>query len=214
MVKVIDYTKKPLTNMGIAAATCWNSNPSPRIGVSCIESGHHRVLEYADVTVEISGYSARAIRQLYTHRVGITLLQSSTRYVDESGFEYFTPPKIEENDKALGIYDNAMETVRKAYKELLDCGIPKEDAANLLTLGMDTTVVLKINARALLHLANLRLCTRAYHEIRKLVRELIDTIASLDEEWATICKYCVPKCDVVGFCDEKHSCGRKPKLNQ
>ena len=64
MIRVLNYTKNPLTLMGECASYCWNSKPSAKIGADCIESDHGRVLEYADVTVEISGYSARCIREI------------------------------------------------------------------------------------------------------------------------------------------------------
>jgi thymidylate synthase (FAD) len=64
MIKVLNYTKNPLSLMGECASSCWNSNPSPQIGIDCIESGHGRVLEFADVVVEIDGYSARCVREI------------------------------------------------------------------------------------------------------------------------------------------------------
>jgi len=211
MIKVISYTKKPLTLMGEAASRCWNSKPSPRIGIKCIENGHGRVLEYPDVIVEISGYSARVIRELYTHIVGTSRLQQSTRYVDVSNFDYYTPDTIKNNPKAKEIYDNTMQSIMKAYRQLRELQIPKEDCANLLPIGSHTKMVLKINARAILHMAEVRLCNRAYKEYRKLMRELLDTIAKLDDEWTKIISYAKPKCEVMGYCTEKYSCGKYPK---
>ena len=47
-------------------------------------------------------------------------------------------------------------------------------------------MVLKINVRALLHMANERMCTRAYWEFRDFMSMLTDTIRKLDNEWACI----------------------------
>ena len=94
-------------------------------------------------------------------------------------------------------------------------GNTKEDAANILPLGMDTKIVWKINLRALMHFMNLRLCTRAYKEIRTLSNELKDKLRILSPEWEWICdNLFVPKCEAVGYCDEAKSCGKKITKSQ
>lgn len=210
MIKVLNYTKNPLTLIGTCAKECWNSNPKNLANTAneCIESAHGRVLEFADVTVVIDGYSARAVRELYTHVIGTTRLQSSTRYIKYGEFDYFTPPSIPMNGNEDALYHTVMKDISEGYKKLLDAGIPKEDVANILPLGMVSKVVLKINARAILHLAEMRLCARAYHEIRDLARELISAVTGLDEEWARIMGFAKVRCEVNGYCPEKNSCGR------
>ena len=208
MIKVINYTKNPLSLMGECASACWGSTPSSQIGIDCIDSGHHRVLEYPDVTLVISEYSARVIREIYTHIIGTTRLQASTRYIKYGEFDYITPESVAKNTLALAIYQKIMIAIQNAYKELEDLGIPKEDTANVLPLGMESKIVLKINARAILHMAEVRECNRAYWEFRKFMKELHSVLGSLDEEWNTIMNYAKPKCEVLGYCNEKNSCGR------
>lgn len=208
MIKVINYTPNPLSLMGECASSCWNSTPSPQIGIDCIESGHGRVLEYPDVIIEINGYSARVIREVYTHIIGTTRLQASTRYIQYGEFDYIIPPSISKNTLALAKYQKLMFAIQETYRELEELGIPKEDIANILPLGMESKIVLKINARALLHMAEVRECTRAYWEFRKFMKELHDVLGILDEEWNRIMSYAKPKCEVNGYCGEKNSCGR------
>lgn len=208
MIKVINYTPNPLSLMGIVASTCWNSTPSPQIGIDTIESGHGRVLEYPDVIVEISGYSVRMIRELYTKQVGVTKLQASTRYIQYGNFDYYIPDSIKNNQQARQIYLNCMNEISNAYTELELLRISKQDIANVLPLGMYTKVIFKINARAILDMALTRLCTRALKEYRDFMNELITVISNLDEEWATIMSYAKPKCEVYGKCFEKNSCHR------
>ena len=86
-------TKNPITLMGERAGVCWGSDISDseknfRRGRDCLESGHGRVLEFVNVEMVIDGYSARVIREWYTHIGGApTRLQASTRYVDYEDFE-------------------------------------------------------------------------------------------------------------------------------
>lgn len=210
MIKVLDYTRNPLFLMGVCASECWNSTPSPRIGIDCIESGHGRVLEYPEVTVAVDGYSARVIREIYTHIIGTTRLQASTRYIKYGEFDYIIPDSIKNNTKALDVYCKTIWNIQEAYKQLEELNIPKEDIANILPLGMTSRIVLKINARAILHMAELRLCNRAYWEFRKFMKEFLDVVSKLDNEWEKICSYAKPKCEVYGYCNEKHSCGKYP----
>lgn len=211
MIKIIRATQNPLTLMGECASACWNSKPSPQIGIDCIESGHGRVLEYPDVIVEIDGYSARMIRELYTKVIGVTRLQASTRYINEGEFEYYLPDSIDNNIKAFSIYRDVMEDISVAYNKLETLNIPKEDIANILPLGMHSKVVLKINARAIIEMALTRLCSRALKEYRNFMIDLIDVVGKVDNEWLKIMSYALVKCEVSGFCSEKNSCGRMSK---
>lgn len=212
MIKIIKYTDNPLTSMGEVASICWDSTPRKEIGIDCIESGHGRVLEYVDVILSIENYSARMIRELYTTMAGVSKLQSSTRYINYDNFNYYTPPKIESEKEAFSIYNNCMDTIKESYNKLIEIGIPKEDIANILPLGMMTKVVLKINLRALLHLFEIRTCTRTYIEYRKFMKELKSTLKQLDYEWAYIINnFAKTKCEIMGYCTEKKGCGRYGK---
>ena len=70
-------------------------------------------------------------------------------------------------------------------------------------------MVVSLNLRELIHIANLRLCTRAQDEIRILVKKMCQAILA-EEPWLK--SHLVPKCERTGFCDEAKSCGRKPTL--
>lgn len=212
MVTILDYTDKfPLQHIGIAAGVCWNSNVNDseanfKRAIDCIESGHGRVEEYPDVEMVIEGYSARCIRELYTHIVGTTRLQESTRYVDCNDFQYYEPNMSLE---AKVIYDGIMNDIKDAYTALLANGVSKEDAANVLPLGMHTKIVWKVNLRALIHFMEMRLCSRAYKEIRVLCNDIISALSDYSVEWNHICfNYFKPKCLWSGKCTEKKSCGR------
>jgi thymidylate synthase (FAD) len=123
------------------------------------------------------------------------------------------PDSIKNNTEGADvIYDSFMNYVRKVYASLQEQGIPKEDIANILPFGMHTTVVLKINLRAIIHLFEERTCKRAYEEFRYFMRDLRNVLHSLDSEWADIMdSYAITKCEKTGFCLEEKCCGRFPK---
>ncbi|WP_318677397.1 FAD-dependent thymidylate synthase [Treponema sp.] len=216
MITILPQTdKEPLNTIGYCAGVCWNSpvedkEKNIKRAKSCIKSGHTRTAEYPDVFCVIEGYSARAIRELYTHIVGTTRLQSSTRYVDAKTMDVNEEFYYPFEDEAKDVYKEGLTNIMQTYQKLEELGAPKEDAANILPLGMDTKIVWKINLRALMHFMNLRLCSRAYKEIRALSMELKEKLRVLSPEWEWICdELFVPKCEAIGYCDEEHTCGRK-----
>lgn len=218
MIKIIKDVYEPISLMGEIAAICWNTELKDdehafRIGLDCLRSGHHRVSEFPDVIIEISEYSARVMRELYTHIIGVTRLQESTRYVDCSDFDYYVPDSIKNSEPAFTYYKHMMDQLQGCYCALLDdCKIPKQDIANILPLGMHTKIVLKINLRALMHMAEVRMCNRALKEYRDFMQELKKTLSEISPEWDVFCReFMRPKCEVYGYCNEKQSCGKFKK---
>ena len=227
-IKILnETTEHPLIKMGEMSGICWNADTNDaeknrKRAISCIKAGHGRVLEYVDVEMVISGASARCLRELYTHIGGSpTRLQSSTRYVsEEQGFGYYIPPKIENNAELKPIYEDGMELIQKTYNSLMARKATKEDAANILPLGMESKMVWKINLRALINFMNRRLCTRALKEIRDLSIEIKDRLAEKNEEWAWIAENLfVPTCEIykyrnpnLVFCPEQQCCGKHKKI--
>ena len=105
----------------------------------------------------------------------------------------------------------SLSNVCKALEEL---GIPREDSANGLPLGMMSKIVCKHNFRNLVDMSHQRECTRAYHEYRKLFKDICIALSEYSDEWKYLVEnYFMPKCDVYGYCTEKKSCGRKDKKN-
>lgn len=210
--------KNPITLIGEMAGPCYGSDVSDseknyKRGLRCISDGHYRVLEFAETWLVLDGWSAKTIREFYTHIGGApTRLQASTRYIKYDGFDYYVPPKVMEYSYYRDVYDTAMARVNEAYHELVEAGVPKEDASMLLPFGMTTTVSCRFNARTLMTMAEQRLCARAYHEYRQLMREIIKALSEYSPEWKTICDiFFKCKCDKVECCLESKSCGRWPK---
>ena len=211
-------TKNPLETIGAMAGICWGADLSSpeknkKRGLDCIKSKHGRTWEFVEVYMVLEGWSARVIREFYTHIGGApTRLQESTRYVDSSDFGYVLPPKIAQNAAALNIYHETMETISKAIQDLEELGIPREDSAMLLPLGMGTKVVVRMNLRTLVDMAHQRFCVRAYWEYRNLMTVLKEALAEYSEDWKEIVDMLfIPKCEEYGYCEERSSCGHRPK---
>ena len=205
----------PITKIGRMAGVCWGSDTSDdeknyKRGWDCIESGHGRVLEYVNVEMIIDGYSARVMREWYTHIGGMpTRLQASTRYIDYGNFAYVLPPSIAKDEQAKRLYAETMWQIREAVMALEGHELPREDVALLLPLGMTTRVVDKRNLRNLIDMSHQRECVRAYWEFREMFGKIRTALCNYSPEWMVlVATQFKPKCDVLGYCPEKHGCGK------
>ena len=193
-----------------------------------LDSGHQSVAEHVYFTFAIEGISRACSHQLVRHRAGIVFSQQSQRYVEikESLQEL---RDIREHDgvaKTAGIVEKYFVPNQDGMSGLkyaeLDClieyrrlieeeSMAPEDARAILPNATKTNITMSVNFRELIHLCNLRLCTRAQLEIRNLFKEIVKEVKNVDERLAS---YLVPQCEVHNICFEDKCCGRKPKLEE
>jgi thymidylate synthase (FAD) len=218
-----ETTDEPITLAGEMAGKCWAADTASheknfKRGLDCLKSGHGRVLEYAQIYMEISGYSARVIREFERHIGGSpTYLQESTRYVLDENFGFITPPSIKNNNEANTVYNNVMNTIAYGIEELKKNGTPKEDISMMLPLGMETKIVHRTNLRNLIDMSRVRLCSRAYWEYRQLMKDILESLSIYSDEWEYLIKeerIFKPKCEDAGYCNEKFSCGYINKIQK
>ncbi len=219
-VKVISKPENMLKTVYTACRTCYSADSPINIYENSsdeekmlkliqrvISSGHYSTIEHIQVSFAINNISRACSHQLVRHR-HMSFSQKSQRYVKEKGqFDYIVPPTVESNPELTAKFNDFMTKISDFYQELVDAGIPAEDARFVLPNATVTSMVASLNLRELIHLANLRLCTRAQKEIRILVLKMCKELLK-EEPWLT--EYLVPKCERLGFCDEDKSCGRMP----
>ena len=113
------------------------------------------------------------------------------------------PPSIAERSAAKAVYDALLAELQKQLARLDELGVPREDSAMGLPLGMETRIVCKHNLRNLMDMSRQRMCSRAYHEYRALFSDLCRELSAYSEEWNhTVSHYFMPKCRAIGFCPE------------
>ncbi len=219
IVKLISKPQNMLKTIYTACRTCYSAQ-SPvdmyenavdeekmlKLITNVISSGHHSTIEHIQVSFAISNVSRACTHQLVRHRL-MSFSQKSQRYVKEKGqFDYIIPPTIDRNPELKEKFEKFMEEISDKYQEFVDAGIPAEDARFVLPNAASSSLVASLNLRELIHLANLRLCTRAQYEIRSMVKDMCSALVE-EEPWLK--NYLVPKCEAVGFCDEHKPCGRE-----
>lgn len=170
-----------------------------------ISSGHFSTIEHIQLSFAISNVSRACTHQLVRHR-HVSFSQKSQRYVKEKGeFDYIIPKTIENNPELKEKFENYILKTSELYQDFVNAGIPAEDARAILPNAAASSLVASLNLRELIHIANLRLCTRAQLEIRLMIKAMCDEVIKA-EPW--LAEYLVPKCQRLGYCDEDKSCGR------
>ncbi|MCD4740502.1 FAD-dependent thymidylate synthase [archaeon] len=174
-----------------------------------ISRGHLSVIEHAVFTFNVSGVSRTLTHELVRHRIA-TYTQQSQRYVKLSEEAYTVPDSIKANPEHLKEYQQLINQCFETYSKLRENGVPTEDARYLLPNAMHTSIVVTMNARALLNFFKLRCCNRAQWEIRQLADLML---AEVKKVAPTIFENAGPGC-VNGGCPEgKFSCG-KPRTSE
>ena len=217
-VALISYTPDP--ERTIAAAARVSVSPvtitelwerlSPERADSLLSqllaAGHLSPFEHASFTFAIEGISRVTSHQLVRHRLA-SYTQQSQRYVSLKKLDYVTPATISARPELENKYHRVVEAAHELYSQMLEAGLPAEDARYVLPGAVETRLVMSMNARELMHACSLRLCLKAQWEIvglfEMLKAEVLKVAPRLGAELN-------PKCYRLGYCDESVSCGLFP----
>lgn len=222
-VTLIEHTPNPELTVALAARLCYSPSSitelREKLGTSDIEAfldkimslGHHSVLEHASFTFGIEGISRVTTHQLVRHRIA-SFSQQSQRYVShKENFTSIVPDTISENPDARQIFDVVSETVHKAYAQLIEMGIPAEDARYILPNATETKIIMTMNARELLHFFALRCCKRSQWEIRAMSVEMLRLVKKVAP---VLFREAGPGC-VSGTCPEgRFCCGQTTEVRE
>ena len=110
-------------------------------------------------------------------------------------------------------FDQAMRQDVENYEKLIALGLPAEDARSVLPQACCSNIVVSMNIRSFMHFCNERLCTCAQLEIRQMAQEMAKQAGEL---LPFLKPYFVPKCEMLGYCNEsaKRSCHRRPTFDE
>ena len=220
-VALLDHTQDPTKSLYVAYRTAYSSLTPMQIVrriedgritreqmVEFIErrlqTGHGSPLEQVWFEFGISGVSRAFSHQFVRHRIGISFEQQSQRYVKFKNGEFpFTMPQSVKRAGMSDKMEDAFAEIGKLYQELLDAGVPAEDARFLLPNAASTNFKIVVNFQEMLHICDLRLCTRAQWEFRKVAALMR---AEINRRFPELGVYLQPKCGErrSGYCDEDY----------
>ena len=137
------------------------------------------VLEHVVFTFLIEGISRVTSHQLIRHRIA-SYTQESQRYsIAEK--DYVVPETIVK--KGLeDIYVSKVKELYRVYEEFINAGVPYEDARYILPQATTTKIIMTVNLRELIHIACLRLSSKAQWEIREVVKGMINEASKIIPE--------------------------------
>lgn len=184
-VELLYHTPDPQRAVATAARLCYapvgaselmetlSEDRIEKVLRTILESGHYSTLEHASYTFAIDGVSRAMTHQLVRHRLA-SYNQQSQRYVTFREEPEFIVPDSVVAAGAAEKFDTAARAAFKAYAELVELGVPAEDARYLLPNACETKIVVTMNIRELMHFFSLRCCNRAQWEIREVACRMLE----------------------------------------
>ncbi len=189
-VELLTHTPEPELVVAAAARLCYsNSSIDDLMKKSQVERevflekitsmGHLSVLEHVSFSFGVEGISRACSHQLVRHRMA-SYSQQSQRYVShKKQFEAVTPDSIAHQPDLNERYQQMLGNIHELYAEMLEAGIPAEDARFVLPNAATTKIIVTMNGRELLHFFSLRCCRRAQWEIQQLAKLMLQQIKAL-----------------------------------
>jgi flavin-dependent thymidylate synthase len=189
-VTLIHMTANPLKVMA-AAAEMYRGQPVRSADEVSDDTARHwfeemsktrlqAPFEFIDLHFLIEGVTRAFTHQLVRQRTAVYVQESQRFAVKENGVhEVGDPPSlagIPDDHRHRLVWKNAVRNITEAYNQLVNSGMPAEDARGLLPTNITTRVHYKTNLRNLAEHAGNRLCTQAQFEWRLVWAEMIKAI--------------------------------------
>jgi thymidylate synthase (FAD) len=187
-VDLLYHTPSPERAVATAARLCYapvgaaelmetmSATQAEKVLTTIMRSGHFSALEHASYTFAVDGVSRALTHQLVRHRVA-SYNQQSQRYVTYSNEpEVVLPQTIADDPEALTAFNTAVDVAWASYAQLVEAGIPAEDARYVLPNACVSKIVVTMNIRELLHFFEVRCCHRAQWEIQELAHRMLDLV--------------------------------------
>ena len=183
-----------------------------KVGEHCLESGHLSGSRHLYMVFEIKNVPRSAVDQLVRHTQGFVTNVQSLRYCNKDGkVSLYAAPEIEKDIYLTQSLHN-YEAQAQAYYDYFQSNLKNngytneqanEIARTVIPIGVATECNIAVNIECLIHLANVRLCTRAELPIRTIVKEMVRQVVEVEPRYKP---YLVPQCKKLGYCPEGKDC--------
>ena len=202
---------------GEFAIVCYNTDVkyAEKVGESCLQSGHLSGSRHLYMVFELKNVPRSAVDQIVRATQGFVTNVQSLRYCNKDGkVSIYIAPELLDSPYMVKTIKDQEDIVNAQYNYiqtfLEDGGITGEKAneiaRTILPIGVATECNIAVNLECLMHLAHVRLCTRAELPIRTIVKEMVKQVTEVEPRYKP---YLVPNCVKNRRCPEgKHSCGK------
>jgi len=167
------------------------------------------LFQHLSFTFAVEGISRACSHQIVRHRLA-SFSQKSQRYVEvrRLGEHVVVPKTVEE--RAAKTFGEFIEALGRFYDRMMESGVPKEDARFILPNATETSLLVTMDGRALLHFFGLRCCNRAQWEIRAVADGMLSAVRALEPD---LFRGAGPYCFQLGRCPEgRFTCGRMKEV--
>nr|DAZ78865.1 MAG TPA: Thymidylate synthase complementing protein [Caudoviricetes sp.] len=212
-----EEVEKFIERHGSFSAVCYNTpkEKAEKVGESCLKSGHLSGSRHLYMIFELKNIPRSAVDQIVRTTQGFVTNVQSLRYCNKDGkVSIYIAPELLDSPYMVKTIKDQEDIVNAQYNYiqtfLEDGGITGEKAneiaRTILPIGVATECNIAVNLECLMHLANVRLCTRAELPIRTIVKEMVKQVTEVEPRYKP---YLVPNCVKNRRCPEgKHSCGK------
>lgn len=205
-----EEVKSFIKKHGEFAAICYNTpkEKAEAVGMHCLKSGHFSGSRHLHFIFELENVPRSAVDQLVRHNIGFVTNVQSLRYCNKDGkVSIYAAPELLDNPYMLKTIQDQENIVNAQYNyiqsHLEDSNIKGEKAneiaRTILPIGISTSCNIAVNIECLIHLAKVRLCTRAELPIRTIVKQMVDQVVEVEPRYKFLL---VPQCKKLGYCPE------------
>lgn len=209
-----EEVEKFIERQGSFSVVCYNTpkEKAEQVGEHCLASGHLSGSRHLYMVFEIKNVPRSAVDQLVRHTQGFVTNVQSLRYCNKDGkVSLYAAPEIEKDIYLTQSLHN-YEAQAQAYYDYFQSNLKNngytneqanEIARTVIPIGVATECNIAVNIECLIHLANVRLCTRAELPIRTIVKEMVRQVVEVEPRYKP---FLVPNCKKLGYCPEGKDC--------
>lgn len=212
-VSMVSATQNPIDTICMSVAIMMYADPVAHVAGMTTEEKYQMIdqvfatklrgsLEFATFEFHLTGVSRTFTHQLVRHRL-FHFSQQSMRFFDASKSEFYNPIVVRddthegEQSTKYNLLQMVAERSIQSYRELIQLGVPIQDARSILPQNITTQIMFGCNFRALVELAEVRMCTQTQGEFRDMMKQ----IKSLMEEYSPyLASKLKPYCGHHGTC--------------
>lgn len=209
-----EEVEKFIERQGSFSVVCYNTpkEKAEQVGMHCLASGHLSGSRHLYMVFEIKNVPRSAVDQLVRHTQGFVTNVQSLRYCNKDGkVSLYAAPEIEKDiylTQSLHNYEAQAQAYYDYFQSnLKNNGYTNEQANEIarttIPIGVATECNIAVNLECLMHLANVRLCTRAELPIRTIVKEMVKQVVEVEPRYKP---YLVSQCKKLGYCPEGKDC--------
>jgi|SRR5690606_37389490 len=200
-VELLDYFGGDVNHVNVARvsygkeASNYSEEQNSKLIKYLVSHGHTSPFRHSTLQFRIK-CPIYVERQLFKHQIGISVNSISGRYVDFSDTYYYidkfrkqsTSSKqgsgedlaTANNNSALIIQEEVINTCKNAYHQLISLGVSKEQARSVLPLSLETEFIWTGSFLAFIHMCNLRIKPDTQKETRDVVTQMLQLVQNIE----------------------------------